>query len=152
MGDTLWSDSQKQAWDYVRSGSNFGISQTQSLREYRAGGGSIRTQLWGELWHRYNEGADTWDKLIYLKGGDTVPESFYTETDIKYRNKYTMQFQANIRSPDGSITHDIYRNVGSDRRLTLEEWQEAIDETLTEDISDPSIQVIEVISMEFYTR
>ena len=151
MAETLWSDSQKRAWDYVRSAANEGLRQTESLSAYRAGGGAIRTQLWGELWHRYNEGAETWGKIGLLKTSDTVPESYFTSTDINYRNKYTMQFQVNIRAPDGSIIHDMYRNVGSNRRLTLSEWIQAIEETVVEDMSEPGVNVIEVKSMEFYT-
>jgi hypothetical protein len=151
MPDTLWTNSQKNAWDYVRSATNEGLRQTEALEAYRSGGGAIRTSSWGELWHRYNEGAETWGKISLLKTSDTVPESYFTETDINYRSKYTMQFQANIRTEDGTIVHDIYRNVGSNRRLTLKEWLDAISETVKEDLSSPGVDVIEVKAMDFYT-
>jgi hypothetical protein len=141
----LWTPAQRQAWEYVKSAQGEDMSQTAALNEYRAGGGAIRTSDWGEIWHRYDEGAAQWDKLYQFGSQDTVPESLFNVVDINYAQRYTMTFRASVRDEEGNIIHDVYRQVESDRRLTLSEWQDAAGQAL---LDDPSVYTSEVLTLE----
>ena len=149
-GTELWTNAQRQAWDYVKAGQGQDLGQTAALREYRAGGGEIRTADWGELWHRYDEGAAQWDRLYQFGSSDTVPASLFNVVDINYAQRYTMTFKATIRDPDGQIVHDVYRQVESDTRLTVAQWQDAAAQTLLDDPSQYSEAVLEIGEIEFF--
>ncbi len=152
MTESLWTPSQKQAWSYIESGMNRGLTQTEALREYRVGGGKIRTQSWGELWHRASEGQEEWGKLYQLKSSDVVPESMYTKVDIAFQEKYVMTFQIDIRTDYDEIKHNIIRQVESSHRLTVEQWISAAKEAMYDDPSDPTSSVIGVRELEFFER
>jgi hypothetical protein len=141
----LWTDAQRQAWDYVKSAHGEDLSQTAALNEYRAGGGAIRTTDWGEIWHRYDEGASQWDRLYQFKSNDVVPESLFNVVDINYSQRYTMTFRASVRDEEGNIIRDVYRQVESDTRQTIGEWQSAAAQALLE---DPSVYATEVLTIE----
>jgi hypothetical protein len=128
------------------------MTLTGALSEYRAGGGTIRTTDWLELWHRYGVAAQTWDTLYQYKPGDTVPESLFAQVDINYSSKYVMTYTTTIRDEFGNLVHDVQRQVESDRRLTLGEWTDAAKQNLYEDMSMPAQQVGEVTQVEFFTH
>lgn len=148
----LWTKAQRIAWDYIKSYSNSGINQTQALKSYREAGMGIRTSAWSELWHRYNEGAEIWERLYQYKNTDVVPESMFTPVNIKYQSEYTMSFKATIRDINGNLVHDVYRLVQSDRLLSLAEWQNAAIFSLLEDMSQYSSEVVALDEIEFYKR
>lgn len=150
--DDLWTESQRKAWGAVQSGYTRGLSQTEALREYRAGGGHIRSSSWSELWHRHEESAERWNLLYQLKGDDEIPESFYEPTGIKFKEKYVMQFTADIRTGTGEILHNIHRQVESATRLTFSEWTEAAIESLGEDLSIDVSQVYSVRDIQFLEK
>lgn len=151
-GANLWTRSQREAWSYVKGAANSGLRQVEALREYREGGGSIRTSSWGELWDRYQSGAAEWDRLYQFNNEDTIPRSMFSEVNIQYADRYTMTFKTTVRNIDGEITHDIYRQVSSDRLLTMGQWQQAAVETMYDDPSVPTMEVLEIGEVEFYER
>ncbi len=148
----LWTSSQRQAWDYVKAAEGSGLNQSEALREYRAGGGAIRTSDWGMLWHRYDEGAAQWDRLYQFRSNDTVPESLFNPVNINYAEKYVMTFKATVRDENGNLVHDVYRQVESNERLTLAQWQSAATEALLEDPSQFSTGVVDLAELEFWER
>ena len=148
----FWTNSQRQAWDYVKKAENGGMGQTEALRQYRAGGGAIRTSSWGELWQRYNTGSDAWDRLSQFKSSDTVPSSLFTQVGINYAERYTMTFTATVRGVSGDLIHNVHRQVSSDRQLTVSQWQSAAGETMIEDPSILTEEVVSVTDVNFYER
>ncbi len=152
MPESLWTESQKRAWGFVESGVNRGMTQEQALQEYRSGGGKIRTQSWGELWHRYGEAGEQWSNLYQLKGTDVVPESMFEKVNIGYQEKYVMTFSVDIKTIGGEIKHGINRQVESSKRLTVSQWIEAAKEAMYEDPSDPTGSVTGVRNLEFFER
>jgi hypothetical protein len=149
-GSDLWTDAQRQAWDYVKAGQGQDLTQTAALTAYREGGGSIRTADWGELWHRYDEGAAQWDRLYQFKANDVVPSSLFNVVDINYAQRYTMTFKATIRDEQGNIVHNVYRQVESDTRQTLAQWQSQAGEALLSDPSQYAMEVIDLSDIEFF--
>jgi hypothetical protein len=148
----FWTDSQRDAWKYVLSAQDEGLSQTGAVRQYRDAGGSIRNESWGELWHRAAEGRSSWDNLYRLKASDTVPESMFTQVGINYNQKYVMTFTSTIRDEYGNILHGIQRQVESNRRLTLSEWQANANQAMMEDTSVIALEVYSVEDVAFYER
>ena len=150
--NNLWTNAQRQAWDYVKAGEGSGMTLTGALSDYRAGGGAIRTADWLELWHRYGDAAQTWDTLYQYKPGDVVPESLFAQVDVNYQSKYVMTYTTTVRDEFGNLVHDVQRQVESDRRLTLQEWTDAARQNLFEDMSIPTQEVYQVTNVEFFTH
>lgn len=148
----FWTDSQRQAWQYVGAAYDQGLNQTEALRAYRQGGGAIRTSSWSELWHRYEGGTDGWSSIYQYGSNDLLPASVFTQVDIRYRERYTMRFKATVRDQLGNIVHDVFRQVSSDRLLTVHDWQQGAYESLLEDISQGVSDVIGIEDVEFFER
>ncbi len=152
MSNNFFTGSQRLAWEYVESANRQGMGQVAALRAYRAGGGSIRTSLWGELWHRTEEASGTFGTLYLYKDKDTLPLSMFEEVGINYKGKYALNVKMSVRLEDGSILHDVYRTISSDQRLTLGEWKTAISDTMNEDPSVFTTEVLQITEMEFFQR
>lgn len=152
MSEELWTGSQRKAWGYVVNSFDEGLSQTEALKQYRNGGGSIATSSWGELWGRVNEGSTNWSNLYQYGGSDVVDESMYVQTGINFKENYVMQFTVNIRRPDGSIGHDVNRQVESNNRLTVDQWISSANESMSEDLSDPAVSVTAIKDIKFFKK
>lgn len=145
-----WSDSQRQAWQYVISAEEKGLGEVAALTEYRAGGGHIRTTSWVELWHRAESSASQWDTLYKLKPGDTVPESMYAETGMNYKQKYIATFAFSMLGADGKTITTEYRTLESANRLSLQEWKDGLAEAAYDYEHEGYGSVREISSIEFY--
>ena len=148
----LWTESQRKAWQYVEKGVSTSLTQTQALKEFRAGGGKIRTQSWVELWHRSSEASQEWNKLYQLKGSDTIPSSMYEQVNINYQKKYVMTFTVDIRASTGEVIRNIHRQVESSHKLSLQQWTVAVEESMSEDLSDPALSVNAIRELKFFER
>ena len=148
----LWSGSQREAWGYIQSAYDQGLRQTEALKAYRSGGGAIRSSSWSELWHRYDEGGQSWDTLYQYKTSDVIPESMYEPVGLNFRSKYNITYKTNIKMDDGTILHDQYRTIRSNYRLSLGEIYEEIQETLGAYANDYGLSYTTVTDIKFYTR
>lgn len=147
-----WTPSQKQAWDYVVNANSRGLKQTEALTAYRAGGGSIRTSDFSEIWHRYGDASEAWSTIYQYKTTDTIPESTYLDTTVNYSDKYTVVFKANVRDEQGTIIHDVFRQASFSNRPTLGEINSAMNNMMLDDPSIPVQEVYQVTSIEFYNN
>lgn len=147
----FWSGSQREAWGYVQSFVEQGYNQSQALKAYREGGGAIRTQLWGDLWHRFNEGQDQWGSLYQYKTSDTLSESLFTPTDVNYRNKYNVTYRADITDSEGNVTYGKWFTVSSNRRVTLGELNDAMKEIAIEYPGYEEGKATNIRSIHFYS-
>lgn len=148
QGD-YWSDSQRQAWQYVLSAQEGGLSTTEALAEYRAGGGAIRTSSWVELWHRADQAAEQWSKLYTIGQNDTVSESMFAETGLNYKQKYIATFTFSMLGADGETISTEYRTVESDKKLTLQEWYSALNEAAYDYMNEGYGTVREISNIEW---
>lgn len=148
----LWTSSQREAWGYIQLGYDQGMRQTEALKAYRAGGGAIRTASWSELWHRYDEGSNTWNTLYQYGMNDVIPESMYEPVGVDYRSKYNIVFKSNIRMDDGSILHDQYRTIRSNYRMSLSEIYGEIEDTLSVYAGEYGVSYTSVSDIKFYSR
>jgi hypothetical protein len=148
----LWTDSQLQAWSFIQSGLTDELNQSEALREYRAGGGAIRTSSWGELWHRAEDAFTAWNTLYQFNSTDTIPQSMFLDTNINFRGEYTYNVTLDVRNLDGSITNEISRYISSDRLITVQELYNGIDEAMSDDPSNPSVEVLQVRSIQMYHK
>jgi hypothetical protein len=136
----------------VKSAISEGLRQTEALLAYREGGGAIRTSLWGDLWKRYQSGVETWDAFYTLKGSDSIPESFFVETDINYKNTYNYAYRVEGIDIDGNIRSSKYGTITSNRRLTVTQLSNAITEDMESGITDIPLEVRYIREIEFLRR
>ena len=147
-----WGQSQRMAWGYVRAGVDSDLTATGALREYRSGGGAIRTQDWYDLWNKAESAGDAWDTLAYQTPTDTIPESMFEQTDIQVEQKYVMNVNLTGTTVQGETITEMYRYVESDERLTKKEWFAKVDEFLQRYAGVRDFKVYHVTDVAFYTR
>ena len=145
-----FTPSQEQAWSYVESGVNRGMTMTGALAEYRAGGGSIRTQYWSDLWNTLKGAKSDWDTVNYYKPTDTLPAYLYVSTPINYANTYTVRAKATIIDSAGNVIADQYRQVSFSTRKTKGEIMDALANEFNFGVTSAYGAIKEVTEFEFY--
>jgi hypothetical protein len=78
------------AWQYATSAVEHGMSATAGLNDYRAGGGSIRTQDWYGLSSLAREAQATGDLVAGQPWETPIPTQAYTESGYAYSEQYTV--------------------------------------------------------------
>lgn len=131
---TTWTDSQKQAFSYIRRSVSEGISATSALKDYRSGGGAIRDSLWYSL-YKETFSQEGWKETVkQLPMTYTVTDKMYQETDWDFREKYIMQMKISGYSSEIGQRITKWVTVEGDKTYTKQEWrwfaQEAVDNTL----------------------
>lgn len=149
---TNWTNSQVRAYEYIESAVSQGIASTAALNQYRAGGGAIRTQDWYVAFSRLSTSAQAWGDVNYLQGEDTLPESIFAASPNKYANNYVASFAASIKDKFTGKNVKIFRQIGFDTRLTKGELFQAIDDFLTQDVSQPAASVNFITELHFEKR
>ncbi len=129
-----WTSSQKRAFGYIQKGVADGLSASDGLRQYRAGGGAIRDSSWFSL-YKQTTNLEGWKKTVKaLPTTYMVRENMHLETDWDWREEYIMQMKVSGYSEEIGQRITKYITVESDKLLTKQEWrwfgQQAVDDTL----------------------
>jgi len=128
-GVTRWTSAMRQAWSYVVSAVDRDMSPTSALREYRAGGGAIRTQDWYWEYNVAKEAASTFEAIERLPLSFPIPDIAFTTVDMKWARKYNVV--ADVSWVDAATGETVRQaiTVQSDEVIPLEEWDRDIQET-----------------------
>jgi len=86
-----WTSSMAQAWEYIVSAAKQGLGVTESLDEYRGGGGAIRTQDWSTLFHRTEGLTEASQTTLRMPADMYLPQRLYTETQYDWAQEYIAQ-------------------------------------------------------------
>ena len=78
------------AWDYAQSAIGRGLTATEGLREYRAGGGAIRNESWYDLTRLAVETRDIGDRVAGQQIEPPIPGSAYSVVGDDYGHKYVV--------------------------------------------------------------
>jgi len=151
-GRLEWSQSQRMAWQYVKTALDAGLSQSEGLRQYRAGGGEVRTAWWNQLYHQASTAAEAWTEISYLGPTDAIPERLFEPVNINFMRDYVMSFSITGRTASGESTGEFYRYVQSNRRLTWQEWLAAVDQSVRSDPTKPDVVSYEIRDLAFFTK
>jgi len=147
-----WTKSMRQAWEFALSTIERGLSGAAGLREYREGGGRIRTQSWYELVRLARRAYEMPEVLPRLPPEIPLPASAFTEVDYDYHRKYLVVAEwKGIHPETGEVVSGLV-GVESDILLTLEEWESALEERAFEAEYAAPEAPFELGRMWFYRR
>jgi len=147
-----WTEGMLGAWNYAREAVERGMSGNASLKEFRAGGGHVRTQDWYTLYRGAEDAGYQAEIAARLPQTYTVPGGAFWEVDVKYTSKYQMHYGANTVTDEGEVITDIWRTVQSDIPLTMTEWRALAVKNLRLDKSIPGIQEVEITGIDWTKR
>ena len=147
-----WTNSQTRAWQYIESAIDSGTNASTALRDYRAGGGAIRTQDFYVAYNRLSTSSESWGTLAYMHDFDTLPESMFSASPMKYQNNYVASFKTSIVDRFTGQSKVMYRQVGFDNRLTKDELYNQMIDSLKEDKSSPATSVNYITELHFFKR
>jgi hypothetical protein len=129
-----WTQSQKDAWSYVRKGVGEGLSGRAALRQYREGGGHIGNANWFSL-YKTAFNIEGWKETIQeIPRTYNIREEMFTDIDVDYRSEFILQAKVSGYSEELSMRITKWVTVESDKILTKQEWlwgmQQAVDSSL----------------------
>jgi hypothetical protein len=118
-----WTQSQKDAFSYIRRGVGEGLTATNALKQYRAGGGAIRDSSWYRLYKEtFNQ--EGWRETVKeLPTTYTVTPKMHQETDWDFKEEFVMQMRVSGYSEEIAQRVTKWVTVESDRPLTKAEWR-----------------------------
>jgi hypothetical protein len=132
-----WSLSQKVAFPYIQSAINQGLNATESLEQYRQGGGSIRDNLWYSLFRETFGQIGVTDKIQNLPMSYKVSDPMFQEVDWDLRGTYAIQMKVSGYSEELGMRLTKWITVESDELLTKKEWQYYAQMAVTDTIGSP---------------
>jgi len=147
-----WTPSQKQAFSYARQGINLGLSGAKALKDFRLGGGSIRTQDWYDLYRFSGEIKDWSDTITVLPDNYEVKESMHTETPWDFREQYVVQMEVGGYSDELGVYVRKYVTVESDKLLTRGEWERYAQEAITDTVGSIQFTIERVYNFNAMKR
>jgi len=120
-----------ESWQFAIKSVSDGLSGAEGLRQFRSGGGSIRTQDWYRLtrWgHDVDQSEITADEGIRWA---TLPEAVFTPTGFKFREEYKMIAQIRFTNPMTGERDIMHVSALDNRSKSLDMWDSHLDVILS---------------------
>ena len=102
------------------------MSASEGLRQYRTGGGKIRSSDWYYLRRLSADAAEVSEDVSYSPTANVVPDSAHTPIGWDYRQDYVATGVVTGFDPDTGEGITVHVTVESSEPLTLEQWSNAI--------------------------
>jgi len=147
-----WTSAMRQAYVYVRQGYQLELSGAETLRQYRAGGGAIRTQDFYALRRGVVDAAINAEMIQRLPGDMSPPPDWLPEVDFDFQRKYVMRVKANVMDMGGIVLTDVWRTIESDVNLSIDEWLGEYDDYIVDDPTIPNPVQWDVTDFYFELR
>jgi hypothetical protein len=131
---TSWSQSQKDAFAFVRRSVGEGLSARAGLSLYRSGGGHIGNEYWFSL-YKTQFNIEGWkDTIQAIPPTYNINKDMFTDVDMDFREEYVLQAKVTGYSADLGQNVTKWVTVESDHIMTKQEWlwgmQQAVDSSI----------------------
>lgn len=136
-----WSQSQKIAFPFIQSAIERGLNATESLGQYREGGGSIRDAYWYSLFRETFGQIGVRDKIEQLPISYKVTESMFQDVDWDLRAKYAIQMKVSGYSEELGQRIVKWVTVESDELVTKAEWRYGAQMAVNDTIGSPEFTI-----------
>ena len=140
-----WTKSQIGAFPYIQQGVGLGMTATDALIDYRAGGGKIGNELWFSLFKQEFSFSGVRENIIKIPMTYTVPDSMFEPVDYDFREQYVMQMKVRGFSSELDMWVTRWVTAESDTMLTKQEWQYAANMAISDRIGSPPLVVSSVV-------
>jgi len=147
-----WTSAMRQAYVFVRQSHALELSGAEALRQFRAGGGHIRTQDWYTLRRGAEDAATSAEIIKRLPGDMSPPLDWLPEVDFAFQRKYVMRVKANVMDAGGIVLTDVWRTIESDVNLSIDEWMDEYDDYIVDDPTIPNPTQWDVTDFYFELR
>ena len=124
--ERYWTKAMRQAWEFALSTVERGLSGAAGLREYREGGGKIRTADWYTIMREARRAYELPRVIPRLPTTAPLPSSAYVETEYDYHRKYIAVAEFTGYNPQTGEKFTGLVSVESNISLSLPEWQQAL--------------------------
>lgn len=118
-----WSTSQKTAFGYAQQAVTIGLNQTVALREYRSGGGQIRTEAWSDVYRTAFQAAGWREDVRSTPLHWGIPEAMFTPADVDWSTKYVFRAEIEYYDLDTERWESKWVSAGFDELPTHAEWR-----------------------------
>lgn len=116
----------RQAWGFVVSSINEGLSGRAGLSAFREGGGVIRDSDWYYLRRTAQTAVETADYAESLYPSLPIPERAFAPLDWDLAQDYMAQSTLEWIDPESGRRKKIRISVESNQLLSKESWEEAL--------------------------
>lgn len=136
-----WTKSMRVAHSFVQRGVSEGLTATEGLRQFRAGGGAIRDSSWFRLFREDFAHRGVRENVLRIPETYTVPETMFEPKPFDFRGKYVMQMEVSGYSTELEQRITKWVTVESDHLLTKHEWRGHAQTAITGTIGSPIFTV-----------
>jgi len=147
-----WTSSQKQAFSYIQSAVERGMTATASLSEYRSGGGAIRDSSWYGLFRETFAQVGVRENILRIPETYTIPESMFQETDFDFRSKYVAQMKVSGYSDELGQRITKWVTVESDELVTKGEWRYGAQQAIDAGLGSPDFTIDRITEWQTFVR
>lgn len=148
----LWPKSINVAWEFVVRAAKEGLTATESLRQYRAGGGAIRNQYWYDAFSEAQVVDEIGQQIQDLPDFYMVNEHLATDSPFAWRQEWVMQMEVTGDDPETQEQYTRWITVESDSPLTKQEYGDAAQNSIDGTPGSIPFMILDVTDYVFYRR
>lgn len=148
----LWPKSVNEAWSFVLRAAQEGLRPSEALRQYRAGGGTIRNEYWYDAYNRAEEVAEIGSKIQDMPYEYSVNPQLATDSPFNWRQEWIMQIEVWGTDPQTQEQYKRWITVESDEPLTKYEYLDYAQESIDKTPGSLPFEVGEASDWVFYRR
>lgn len=147
-----FTESQTAAWDWIRASVDEGLTATESLRQYREAGFSIRTQDWYREFSSIRDYADTWETLNTFRQTETIPQRFWANAPRNFEQQYVAEVEVAIRNNETGELSRTFRYIESDYRMSQDEIKGFLEQVGLDYPTAEQWNIDYIYGMKFYQK
>ena len=126
------------AFGFARRAAAEGLTQSAALTAYRAGGGAIRTELWGDVFKTAFQAEGYREDIGTVPLQWAIPEHLFTVADIDWTSKFNFVAELEYYNTATKQWESKWIQAGSDVLLTRGEWREEALRRMVEEEASPA--------------
>jgi len=142
---TGWTKSQVTAYPYIQKGVADGLTATAALKQFRAGGGSIRDAYWYALFREDFAQSGVRENILEIPMTYTIPDTMFQSVDYDYREKYVMQMKVRGYSQELDRTVTRWITAENDTMITKREWTYLAAQAIYDTIGSPPMIISSIV-------
>ena len=142
----------KYAWQWAASSIQHGLSGAEALRQYRAGGGTIRTEWWYESLRTIQGAIEAGGRMVNIPSPLPVPAVVFETSPFQTREKFFIHAQ--VSGIDTIIDERTTRWVTaeSDLEMTNSDWENALRKAATYGAQGTRMAEVEIGARQLFQR
>lgn len=142
----------REAWGYVESAVDRGLTALQGVAQYVSGGGEIATEEFAGAHDFIADAKDTWAGISAIPRTYKVAEAFGVPSPFDWTRKHVMKMKIGFTDLHTGEKGIKWITVESDEAMSRQEWDAYGQSAVLGMVTSDDVWIDDVMDYEYYIR